>query len=290
MEFTYSNGARGFIVERLQRSLDINPDGVFGSQTSHAVERMQGCHGLDVTGRAGAAEFTAIGEPWPSEFERAMNLVCNFEGTSFGDCNARDIDGAGLTMGIAGFTTAHGEVQALLTRYIADRPHALAELSSNLRHALANCLTRQVGIRQWHGLFYDNNGSVLNEWRRIFKAWGACENMRQLQLGIAKERFWQPAATVAESLGFTSPRAHCFFLDVAVQNGGWRQSHMMMAKRMIDWQSEDECKALSAAGRAVAACAREQWRNDVLSRKLAIATGKGVVHGRQWDLRDHALL
>src|SRR5690606_34902066 len=94
----------------------------------------------------------------------------------------------------------------------------------------------------------------------------------------------------AESLGFSGLHACTFFLDVAVQNGGWRKSHLVVARRMVDWHGDDPVKALVVAARAVAACAMEQWRNDVLSRKMAIATGRGVVHGREYDLGDFAVM
>lgn len=221
---------------------------------------------------------------------RAMNLVSNFEGTSFGDCNVRDIDGAGLTMGIAGFTTAHGEVQELFARYVSAKPGALDHLPANLHHTLAECLSRKCAPSQWHSVFYGGNKAVLKEWRLAFALWGRCAVMQQIQLAMSEKRFWIPAVAASDSLGFKSLRARCFFLDVAVQNGGWRQEYLVTVRPMLDWQSEDERKALTVAARAVAACAKPKWRNDVLARKMAMATGRGVVHEREWSLAAHALM
>jgi hypothetical protein len=280
MQQTFKIGSRGFLIQRLQRAVDIKADGIFGPQTAAAINNTE----------AGPAEYSAAGLGWPDDFERAMNLVSCFEGTSFGDCNLHDIDGAGLTFGIAGFTTKHGEVQELLARHIARAPAALDILPAALQNALLALLSRRAAAGQWRDAFYGPKGSVLPAWRSALAAWGEMPSMQTLQLQLARERFWEPAVVVAQSLGFSSLQAYTFFLDVAVQNGGWRKSHLVMAKRMIDWFSEDESKALAVAARAVAACAREEWRNDVLARKMAIATARGVVHGREYDLRKFGMM
>lgn len=289
MNNCYSMRARGFIIVRLQSALGIGADGVFGDQTKRAVSQLQMKHKLPVTGKAGLRDFEAAGIAFPSEFERAMNLVANFEGTSFGDCNSTDIDGAGLTLGIAGFTTAHCEVQKLLAQYVCANPQALELLPANLRYMLAEGLSRRCSPEHWRGVFYRRDGVVLKEWRVAFAQWGRCHIMQRLQLAMAEQRFWIRAVVAAKSLGFNSLQAQCFFLDVAVQNGGWRSEHLVTARQMPDWHSDDVPKALAAGARAVAACAKEKWRNDVLSRKMALATGRGVVHGREWSLAVHAL-
>ncbi len=290
MSFNYSTGAKGFIVERLQQGLGILADGEFGKQTALAIQRIQLAHKLPPTGRAGQREFEATGVEWPTEFARAMNLVSNFEGTSFGDCNARDIDDAGLTMGIAGFTTAHGEVQQLLAEYLSEMPAALNELPARLRDRLTDCMDQRRSAVQWRKLFYGADNVVSAEWRTALRQWGRCPAMRKLQLHTAKKRFWTPATAAAASLGFTSLQARCFFLDVAVQNGGWRRQHLATVRRMSDWQSNIEQKSLIVAARAVAACANEEWRNDVLARKMTLATGRGLVHGREWSMAAHGLI
>lgn len=293
MTYTFKTNARGFVVQRLQKGLGIAADGIFGAQTYGALVALQRTVPAGVSappGEAGPAEFVAVGLAWPSPFERAMNLVGCFEGTSFGDCNPTDMDGAGLTLGIAGFTTRHGEVPRLLARYLAEMPGRLADISPALQSRLLELLARRGSAEGWKSLFFGTDGRVAPSWLEAFAKWGRCETMQRLQLEMAHAAFWGPAASAAESLGFNTVQGLTFFLDVAVQNGGWKKSHLVIARRMIDWRSEDPARALAVAARAVAAHAVEKWRNDVLSRKMAIATGKGVVHGREWDLRDFGLI
>lgn len=290
MTFQYSITSRGFVVHRLQQALNLPADGIYGPQTSRAVQRLQN-GAVTSTGEAGPAEFAAAGILWPTDFERCMNMVSNFEGTGFGDCNATDIDGAGLTLGIAGLTTRHGEVQPLLARYLAEKPSAIDALPLAIQRNLAALLTRPrpADPDQWRRLFYGRRNRVDPAWQAAFAAWGSCPVMQNLQLHLARERFWLPAVQAAESLGFSTLQAKCFFLDVAVQNGGWRKAHHTVASQMTDWQSEDQTRALTVAARAIAACARETWRNDVLSRKMTLARGHGNVHGKQWNLQAHAI-
>lgn len=293
MTHTFKINARGFLVQRLQKALGIQPDGIFGARTHDAIAALQRTLPAGVSaplGEAGPAEFAAVGIPWPSPYERAMNLVSCFEGTSFGDCNRTDMDGAGLTLGIAGFTTRHGEVQRLLARYLSELPGRLADIPPGLQSRLLELLARRGNADAWKNLFFATDGRVVQPWLTAFSKWGPCETMQRMQLEAAHNAFWLPATKAAESLGFPTLQGLTFFLDVAVQNGGWRKSHLVVARRMIDWQSEDPTRALTVAARAVAACAKEPWRNDVLSRKMVLATGTGVVHGREWDLRNFALM
>jgi len=283
-------GSRGFVVADLQRHLGISADGMWGPKTTAAVKELQRRAGLAESGCTGEAEYRALGVAWPGLFLRAMNFVSNLEGTGFGDCNATDIDGAGLTMGIAGFTTAHGEVQKLIRDYVAKRPQALNTLSKSLRDRISHVMSWNAEHYHWARIFYGGDGRVDKSWHVALRQWGQDPGMQKLQLDMAETRFWKRAARVTEHLGFKSDRAYVFFLDVAVQNGGWRPQHEVTVQKNAGWKSPDEVERLRAAAEAVADCAKSKWRRDVLIRKMAIARGEGVVHGRLWRLGDHGLM
>ena len=85
MNYSFGIGSQGYIVEALQQKLKIKVDGDYGAITAGTVANLQRAENLDATGRADELLFARLGLKWPDEFERAMNLVCNFEGTSFGD-------------------------------------------------------------------------------------------------------------------------------------------------------------------------------------------------------------
>jgi hypothetical protein len=72
--------------------------------------------------------------------------------------------------------------------------------------------------------------------------------------------------------------------DVCVQNGGLRQTQIDLLEHL------EGPELLVAIAQSVANACDPKWRADVLSRKVTIATGHGVVHGRTYDLaKDYGL-
>ncbi len=245
---------------------------------------------MRVTGWAGPREFVAAGVPWPDEFARCMALVSCLEGTGFGDCNTTDIDGAGITLGIAGFTSAHGEVQELLGALVRRRPQVLQDLPQDLGAQLARLENADVRDRgPWERWFYGLDGRVKAAVREALRQWGTLPEMRRLQMGMARERFWEPAVVCAGRLGLTTPAARGLLLDVWVQNGGWGKRHEARLPGM-DLKGAEESAGLERMALAVADCARPRWREDVAQRKLLFARGRGAVHGQEYCLVAQGIL
>jgi len=81
--------------------------------------------------------------------------------------------------------------------------------------------------------------------------------------------------------------------DIAVQNGSVDRGGAG-AKMRDDFElinptlstHEQEVERMRVIARRRAEVARPQWRTDVLSRKMTIAEGSGVVRGRSYDLED----
>lgn len=291
MEFSFSKGARGFLVKQIQQAAGVPPDGIFGDVTQSAIAQIQRQAHLSPTGRVDAATLHALGVPLPDDFLLCMNLVNVMEGTGFGDCNETDIDGAGLTWGIAGFTTRHGEVQKLLAAYLAHRPTALGQWLPPFIERKVWRMLKQPGATtaDWKALFFTAEGRVYPAWQRALHGCGSDPLMQTLQMQMARDRFWQLACNTALKYGFASLQARAFFLDVAVQNGGWKEKHHVLAERTVQWHSPNEPVRLQAAARVVAACAIPRWQADVKARKLAIAESAGRVHGLAIDLTCYAL-
>ena len=62
-KFLMKKGCKGQEVKRMQASLDIEADGIFGSNTKKAVEAFQKAKGLSVDGIAGPDTLTLMGIP-----------------------------------------------------------------------------------------------------------------------------------------------------------------------------------------------------------------------------------
>jgi hypothetical protein len=243
-------------------------------------------------GLADEAVFRHLGMSWPTEFERALALIAELEGTSYGDCNATDIDGAGLTMGICGFTTKHGEVQALVETFLHEVPEAWTWAPPSLQLALRELMDESAPTEAWEGVLLDAQRRPRHATRSTIAAWGTHPRMRELQHALAFERYWQPAAATARRLGVDTSQGRALLFDIAVQNGGWRAGH---EKRLAQLTTaahgpEDPHTRLRAIALAVADEAQAPWRSDVLSRKMLFARGAGMVHGTFFSLAAQAIL
>lgn len=283
-------GARGFLVRDVQERLALPPDAIFGTATIAAIRKHQEACDLAVDGVVGPQTLASLRLPRFTPFLLCMNLVSALEGTGFGDANNRDIDGAGVTLGIAGFTTAHGEVQQLVRNLVQVRPDALDAAGPVAASHLRACL-QSPAPATWNAHFYENQ-SLRPAIKHILRLWAAgFSEFRQLQLAMAHQRFWLPAQRTAQRLQRKTLRTIGFLLDVGVQNGGWRRCHDERLKAQLaeTRQPLDEPQWLAAAARAVAHCARPRWCEDVLAWKLLFAQGEGRVHGARFCLKAQGL-
>lgn len=292
-ELAFCLGARGWCVAELQQALGLRADGRFGPRTYEAVTQLQHRIGRTPDGRADRHLFEAIDLCWPSEFDRILALVSELEGTSFGDCNPTDIDGAGLTFGLCGFTTRDGEVQALLETFLRRAPEAWTWAEPRLQRRLRRLIETSASHDEWERELLDAGRRPRPELRAALAAWGQHPTMQSLQRSWAYERFWKPACRRAQALGVDSARGRSLLFDVWVQNGGWRPAHDQRLKRLLSARANPAmiplATRLEAIALAVAAEARQPWRADVLSRKLLFARGAALVHGVMYDLAAQAI-
>lgn len=283
MSRAFARGARGFIVGNLQKGLgNIAADGDFGGKTEARVKEVQTALGHVPNGRADESLFKAIGVRWPSDFEVCLNITDAFEGTGFGGVNKRDEDGAGVTLGVVGFTTQHGEVQRLVSEYIKSQPKALDKVPSPHRDKLL-ILTRSSGRNResWDRWFYGGDG-IIDKWiRDVVAGWGEDPLFRKLQLDMIAGEKWKPTLNAYIHLGLRSLEGLALLFDITVQNGGWARRHE--AHYSVD-SAASETEKLRAIAHAVAACARADFQHDTLTRKMVFVQGTGKVHGHEFDL------
>ena len=286
MSVAICEGAKGFLVGRLQRALgSLKVDNDFGPATARRVREYQLEHGMAETGDADPGAWHSLGLMFPTPFERCLMLTGAYEGTGFGGINRKDIDGAGVTLGIVGFTTQHGEVQRLITKYLTDRKGALAIVPSPQREKLLTFMQQGASAEAWERLFYGSDG-IADAWVvNAIRTWGNDEVFQRIQMEMTEGSFWVPACKTARDLNITSMAGLGLLFDTYVQNGGWKDKH----KRVYAEQSHDgtERARLMAMVKAIAAGANPKWQNDVYLRKVTFVSGGGKVHGSYYDLTDY---
>ncbi len=110
--------------------------------------------------------------------------------------------------------------------------------------------------------------------------------VQEIQRRFAFKRYMEPAKKTFRQLGLKSELGLALCFDIHVQNGSIK-SAAMAAINASGARGEPALRA--AIANAVADQSREQYREDVRSRKLAIATGAGTVHGMKLDLASWGL-
>lgn len=286
MSASFKVGCRGYLIGVLQRALGIKDDEIFGAQTFASIKNMQKRFMMEETGQADEKLYRALKLRWPDEFDRCLQVTASFEGTGFGGVNNTDIDGAGVTLGLAGFTTKHGEVQSLITEYISKKPTAINVLPYGMQQSLWELVRVKSARAAWDNWFYGENGRVRTAVKGAVETWGKDADFQQLQLDRILRNFWVPAVKSGITLGLRSPQGFGLMLDIQVQNGGWRTDHQR--KYLQESQTGTEGSKLRAIAKVVADSANPRWREDVLKRKMVFATGAGKVHGTFYDLSNYA--
>jgi putative peptidoglycan binding protein len=295
----FAQGVRGEIVRRIQRHLTargFDPkglDGGYGDNTRKAVRAFQRENGLQPTGAVSVPTWRKLmGGPIPPVRDRVLQLIAAFEGHDFTLAQG-NFDGAGITWGIIGFTLKHGELGRIVLR-IEDRHSALVKQAfgadtDQLLGILRGPKTRQMAFANAISLG-PNKVRLAEPWRSGFRRFGELPAVQALQLELADRDYFRPSKQSARSLQLKTELGLALAFDIQVQNGGVSNAARKQIKNQLAQhpiEREQERRVIVAD--AVAKASLPQFREDVRSRKLAIATGAGTVHGELFVLRNWGL-
>jgi hypothetical protein len=275
---------RGQIVKNIQTKLQMaSLDGVFGNDTDKAVRQWQTKNKIGVTGAVDDKTWSQLMQsPPPTLMERALQLTAAFEGNGFDLANG-NFDGQGLTWGIIGFTWSNNEVQQILAEAHKTYPVVFSNAFGALEpRILAVLQMDHPGQMQWaYSVSVGNGERILPDWSAAFAALGAVAGVQAIQLGRVQSRYWSRAVTDAAVLNIQSEPGQALCFDIAVQNGGLDAGEMQNIQKQ---KAGSESAVLKIVAEVVADHARPKYRQDVLTRKMTFATGKGAVHGDQYDI------
>lgn len=265
-------------------------DGDFGGNTEAALKMLQHARLLPETGSVDLASWQQLcADPIPTLFERCIALTAEFEGHGFTLIQG-NFDGAGLTWGIIGFTLSNREIQGILKETDDTVPGTLdrvmGPLASQWRSITAKPLAEQIAWAESISAGPQRTG-VPPDWKAAFARLGEESIVRRLQLQRAYDNYFVPAADTAKRLGISSELGIALCFDIHVQNG---KSRIKAVNELAGKPSQPiELEQRKALANAVADYASATWREDVRMRKLAIATGEGLVHGRAYRLANWGL-
>ena len=288
-------GTHGAIARAVQNALvtagwmsAADVDGWYGRGTSAAVSAHQSAHALSTTGIVDTDTWTSLlaGSPTPSLLQRCLDLTGAFEGHDY-TLAVGNFDGAWLTWGIVGFTLKHGALAKILLEAERTCPEALRlAFAEHAEEILDVMRAKPKQQQQWADSVTVGGGLLSEPWRTAFRTLGKSVEVQKIQQAVAASDYFQPAIETARTFGMKSELGTALCFDIHVQNGGINKRTQSL---LGDKRPAEESSLRIAMAQAVAKCARPEYRDDVLARKLTIATGSGRVHGAQYELANWGL-
>lgn len=296
--------ASGTIISGIQLALNasgasIDPDGIYGGQTSTALVAFQGSHGLPVNGNSVSdATWTALmHSDAPPIFERCLQVVASFEGTGFTLIEG-NFDGAGLTWGIIGFTLIGGELGLMLSNINRSFPglfsSAFGDNAATILRVSGPSTSKEAQIAFANSVSRGpNRTKVIEPWKTSFQTLGTFREVQHMQIERARDIYWTNIAVRdANDLGLKEELDYLLMYDIAVQNGGMRsKGRLAKARTAINDANPTTAQAKRRIiGEVVADTITSKFKADVQARKMSIANGNGVVHGARYQFADWGCL
>jgi hypothetical protein len=291
----FARGAIGELIRRVQAALGLpepDRDGWFGKQTQDAVKAFQNAKGLTATGAVDVDTWHALmHQPIPDVRERSLQLTAHFEGHDFTLAQG-NFDGAGITWGIIGFTLKGGELGRMILDVRDRKPELLGAAFGTDAETLVTILQQpwaeQLAFADSISLGTKKT-RLAEPWRSSFARFGSMPEVQALQLERARHAYYEPALATAAKWRLTSELGIALAFDVHVQNGIKKKARDVIEAALAKTPAPSEAPLRVVIANAVAEASAAKWVEDVRSRKLAIASGAGFVHGGQVTLRDWGL-
>jgi Putative peptidoglycan binding domain/Glycosyl hydrolase family 46 len=295
----FAQGAKGDIIRQIQAALNIDPgniDGIYGSGTARAVSAFQQSNGTNATGEVDTGTWAPlIQAPIPSTRDRCLQLTEYFEGNGFTKAEG-NFDGAGITWGIIGYTLVGGELGKIFNQIEQQQPGLIRSIfgdqTDQLLQVFAASKADQIAFANSISLGATKE-QLAEPWLSAFRKLGEQPAVQQLQIDEADTQYFQPALAIAQDYGLTTEMGLALAFDIMVQDGGLKSS----VREQIETNRQQNPPANEQDLRVIIANAVADhavtYPESVRKRKLAIATGSGVVNGEMivvgnWGLGEFA--
>jgi hypothetical protein len=232
---------------------------------------------------------------------RIIGLVARFEtgATSIDEAFRRglfgNVDGQGLTLGVAGWNLAQGSLQELLRQYRAADEIQFRKVFGDGTEQLERIIEAPTQeALDWARSIQDAQHNIEEPWKSRFLGLGLVRAFQDVQISQL-ERLFRRAIVQADEFGVRSERALALLFDIIVQNGPISevvraQIHSDIEKVKTDTkQPPDELTRLRIIANRRSEAARPQWIDAIRLRKLTIANGVGDVGGQHFDLEKDGI-
>lgn len=201
-----------------------------------------------------------------------------------------NFDGQGVSFGALQFNLGQGTLQPIVTSVYKHDPQGFTSAFTDGKDDIFLAQLKRPRAEQlsWASSI-SLRGKLVSEWSNAFTRFGELESCRAAQIRAA-EAYYSRAAAYCRQYGLKSERAYALMFDIAVQNGSIKKAAAKVvdaklpALQTIPDPKTREWEIMKAIANAVAEASSPRWIEDVRRRKLCIANGTGVVHGRRYEL------
>jgi len=220
-----------------------------------------------------------------------VNITASYEGTGY-DRVVGNFDGQGFTFGLFGFCLGQGSLQSLVRKMHNKNPEKFSNACTvfvphygkhmNLAATLLEACTLSPSQAVEWAKDRQKNNVPDPQWKAVFSNLGNISEFREVQIEAVQPRFIR-ARDYCVKYKMPTVRALALFFDCTIQQGSLKAATTAkIAFRSLSAKNYKERMTIIA--QEMANQANPKWRQDVLSRRMAIVRGWGTVHGRQYFL------
>jgi len=203
---------------------------------------------------------------------------------------AGDFDGQGLSYSALQWNLGQGTLQPLLLEMNEKHRDLMTTIFGTSHGPLSTMLelARPAQLAWARSLQQSPGHKVAGAWTTAFRTLGATLEFQNIATHHAAA-YYGGALDLCRKLGLRSQRAAALLFDISVQNGGIPMWVMATLQRDFSAMPHGDVDVVEVArmhcvADRIADSAAPRWREDVRTRKMAIAGGIGIVHGLHYDL------
>jgi len=201
-----------------------------------------------------------------------------------------NFDEQGISLGILQWNLGQKTLQPLLIKFISENYELAKTVFQDKFEDFKNMLTLNIEEQiHWGDLISEPlyKRKIISDYEDIFDELGKTQEFQAIQIQVAQSYF-DHAKKWFLTFDLKSERAFALMFDICVQNGGFKDETKNIIMDEVADKTELEKMITIANRRAEASGSR--WIEDVRTRKLCIANGKGTVHGIYIELeRDFGI-
>lgn len=215
--------------------------------------------------------------------QKAINISASFEGNGYTNITG-NFDGQGLSLGIIQWNIGQGSLQPLLNSFVNKHNNQAKEIFGDNYATLVKALqgSKQDQMK-WAKSINDNRNRIKPDWKAQLIAMCNTKEFQEIQ-NKAMVKTINKAYSIASDFNLKSERGLALAFDIAVQNGGFTKERTKLIQQKIKKGNLSEQEALKVIAQAAVDKSRDEYQNDVKSRKFTIVNGTGTVHGKHYNL------